>query len=614
MKPARESRRSRLACWRAVCAVALLLLAAGWCQAQEPQPPDLIEKVQRVPPQSTAQSWAAAEADFRRVLQQDPTNVAACNGLGLALSAAGKWQDARDSFYKVLTLAPSDPEVHFHIGQCQCQLGDYPQATLSLGRYVSENPTNATAHYWLSRAYAGDSRFDEAEASARRAVALQPASAFYHNQLGVCLSRQQRYKEALAAHQQALAAEPTDATALLQLGYCYYQLSSFEKAVTPLEQYLKARPDDFYVNYYLGHARFQLRRYPEAIPPLELAHRVQPDDVLTRIGLVTCYFVTGAHRKAAALFPFAYTFAAGVGGVVYFAGLAGLLVISFRKGRSPSASESAGDPHSMGAPRRAEDCAPYPLDQAGPPVIAEFQAVPPLLPEFAAPKPAAVRVGPGLWFTFGWLGVFTIGNVVWAIVLSWFLHYHKAAALLGSMGATSLPVLLAAGMAFRRKPWGAPFAWPNGLPSVKLVVLGVLGLGGIEVFQIVYTKLVEWLTHHPFPPQITIPLIREALNTNPVLVVVSVVVLAPLAEEVLFRGLLFGALSKWLSARWTILLTAAIFSLNHMQPSFFIPLLIMGMLCGWARHKTGALWLPMLLHIVNNAGALALLHFVPNAP
>jgi membrane protease YdiL (CAAX protease family) len=216
-------------------------------------------------------------------------------------------------------------------------------------------------------------------------------------------------------------------------------------------------------------------------------------------------------------------------------------------------------------------------------------------------------------FCLGWLALFIGGQFACAFLLGSFAPFRGVAAALAGMGAASLPLVVAAGAGFPRQPWGSPFAWPRPFPPARLLALALLGLISVPLFEAGYSKLVEWITHEPFPVQITLPLIQEALHTNPVSVIVSVVFFAPMAEEVLFRGLLFGALQKWLSARSTILVTAALFALVHMQATYFIPLFWVGLLCGWARHKTGSLVVPMMIHVLNNGISLALMQLFPEA-
>ena len=209
--------------------------------------------------------------------------------------------------------------------------------------------------------------------------------------------------------------------------------------------------------------------------------------------------------------------------------------------------------------------------------------------------------------------LFVAGQVACSFLLGFFAPFSGIAAALVGMGAASLPVVVAAGAGFTRQAWGAPFAWPKPLPPARILVISLLGLVFVLLFEAGFSTLVEWITHKPFPVQLALPMIREALETNPVTVVVSVVFLAPMAEEVLFRGLLFGVLQRWLSARWTILLTAMLFALIHVQAIYFLPIFLVGVLCGWSRHKSGSLAVPMMLHVLNNGISLVLMQLFPEA-
>ncbi|MDO4770740.1 CPBP family intramembrane glutamic endopeptidase [Porphyromonas sp.] len=80
----------------------------------------------------------------------------------------------------------------------------------------------------------------------------------------------------------------------------------------------------------------------------------------------------------------------------------------------------------------------------------------------------------------------------------------------------------------------------------------------------------------------------------------SIVVIAPVGEELLFRG----ALQGWLTSRtkkvhFAVFLTAIIFSAVHMQWSGFIPRVVMGVLLGYVA-VYGSLRLAILIHALNN--------------
>ena len=98
-------------------------------------------------------------------------------------------------------------------------------------------------------------------------------------------------------------------------------------------------------------------------------------------------------------------------------------------------------------------------------------------------------------------------------------------------------------------------------------------------------------------------------------------VLPALSEEITFRGVLQRLLNPKLStlnsqlstlnSHLAIWLTAIIFSAIHMQFYGFVPRMLMGALFGYMLVWTGSLWVPMLMHFVNN-GMAVLLYFLAN--
>lgn len=106
------------------------------------------------------------------------------------------------------------------------------------------------------------------------------------------------------------------------------------------------------------------------------------------------------------------------------------------------------------------------------------------------------------------------------------------------------------------------------------------------------------------PLENTMPIFRAALMKAPFISALAIGLVIPAAEEVLFRGLLFGSLQRWLRPRLTILITAFLFAAFHLQARIMIQLFIFGCVLGWARSRTGSIALPFLLHAVNNCVAV----------
>lgn len=86
---------------------------------------------------------------------------------------------------------------------------------------------------------------------------------------------------------------------------------------------------------------------------------------------------------------------------------------------------------------------------------------------------------------------------------------------------------------------------------------------------------------------------------------------APIAEELAFRGLLFGALAKRGMPTWLVIgLSGLLFSLIHFEPIRVPLLLSTGIILGIARWHTRSTTVPILAHMVNNIpAAIALVVF-----
>lgn len=97
---------------------------------------------------------------------------------------------------------------------------------------------------------------------------------------------------------------------------------------------------------------------------------------------------------------------------------------------------------------------------------------------------------------------------------------------------------------------------------------------------------------------------------------VAVGILAPLAEEVVFRGAILRTLLGIMSKKnhWVaIMISAAIFGVVHANLAQFINALLMGLLLGWMYYRTGSLVPGILLHWVNNTMAYVLTNIMPQS-
>jgi membrane protease YdiL (CAAX protease family) len=143
-------------------------------------------------------------------------------------------------------------------------------------------------------------------------------------------------------------------------------------------------------------------------------------------------------------------------------------------------------------------------------------------------------------------------------------------------------------------------------PLGRLVGQGVgLGIAAIAGSTLIVSLLVALTGSDATPDQ----LLTDGILDTPlqlVLAVVAAVVLAPLAEELLFRGLLHRGLRRRLALAPATAVSSVLFALVHIdvvlsQPLAIAGLVLVGVVLAIAYERTGSLIVPVIIHAVHNA-------------
>jgi membrane protease YdiL (CAAX protease family) len=143
-------------------------------------------------------------------------------------------------------------------------------------------------------------------------------------------------------------------------------------------------------------------------------------------------------------------------------------------------------------------------------------------------------------------------------------------------------------------------------PLGRLVGLGVgLGLAAIVGSTLVVSLLVTLTGSDAAPDQVLTGGIADT-PLQLLLAVLAAVVLAPLAEELLFRGLLHRGLRRRFALVPATAVSSILFALVHVevvlsQPLALAGLTLVGAVLAIAYERTGSLVVPVVIHAVHNA-------------
>ncbi len=156
--------------------------------------------------------------------------------------------------------------------------------------------------------------------------------------------------------------------------------------------------------------------------------------------------------------------------------------------------------------------------------------------------------------------------------------------------------------------WGEAFGLRNrpgyALLLGTLVVFGFFPVG--RMLQLLSISFLTWLGLDP-TAQSAVEMLRLA-SPGPGLIgfALATVVVAPVAEELVFRGILYPAIKSAgfpLLALWG---TAALFAVIHFNLAIFLPLLVLALVLTWLYEKTDNLLATVAAHSVFNAVNLGL--------
>jgi len=178
------------------------------------------------------------------------------------------------------------------------------------------------------------------------------------------------------------------------------------------------------------------------------------------------------------------------------------------------------------------------------------------------------------------------------LVAFWLLPERTNQSVLATFFGTCLLALLIAVLPLGRDAPAALGLRPVGWRPIVLAVVG--------------TTVLSFVVSQLGPQPEGVREVTQGLQGVQALQTLAVLgLLAPVAEELVFRGLLYG----WLAGRWSNLvafvLSSLAFAAAHTEPLHILMVLPLGFWFGWLRWRTGSLVPTIVAHIINNTIAVS---------
>jgi len=183
-------------------------------------------------------------------------------------------------------------------------------------------------------------------------------------------------------------------------------------------------------------------------------------------------------------------------------------------------------------------------------------------------------------------------------IMAWWPHERVLMYLNAFMTQLSFALLIWTLKIIRDWEW-ADLGWRS--VSLRGIFSKVLGLYVITwVINISYALILYKYGLTPPSTDVYSKLLGQATWYTLILNLLLAGVLAPLVEEMLFRGIIFGGLRTYFG-KWTAaVISAAIFSGLHLQTYGFFPRFVLGIVLVYLFDKYKSLYPSIALHALNN--------------
>ena len=159
-----------------------------------------------------------------------------------------------------------------------------------------------------------------------------------------------------------------------------------------------------------------------------------------------------------------------------------------------------------------------------------------------------------------------------------------------------------------RKPWQSE-SWS----SLKMLRIGAAAYGTSLVAIFVYNLVITVAGLEDLLPSEQIP--KDFFDEVWLIPIIglSVVVTAPVSEELFFRGFIYAGLRRRLKVPVAALLTGFLFSMAHADPGLVVPFTLIGAILALVYERTGSIWTNIGVHFWFNMVSFIVLVFVPGA-
>lgn len=203
--------------------------------------------------------YEKATNDFNTVIERNPNNIYAYNGIGQICKKQSKYKEAIEYFEKIIDLKQDYRYVYRYIAECYEELEDYKHSIDYYTQAIEKYPDDETFYLDRGLIYSDIEDYTNALKDYKKALEIYPDYSYAYNNMGLVYRDLKQYDKAEYYFKQALEKNSDNYRTMGNLADLYlYHLEQYNKAIELFSNQLKIVNDEPDTYAGRGEAYFKL--------------------------------------------------------------------------------------------------------------------------------------------------------------------------------------------------------------------------------------------------------------------------------------------------------------------------------------------------------------------
>jgi serine/threonine protein kinase/tetratricopeptide (TPR) repeat protein len=249
--------------------------------------------------------YARAESEFRKVIENEPTNTRAYGGLATAEYHLGKTADAQQTYLRAISLEPNYWGPYIWLGNLYWNTGQYPKAAGMFKKVIELAPQNYFGYDNLGVIYYFQGRWADAEEMFKKSITIHRSPTGYSN-LGTVIFFQGHYAESARMFEKATEMTPKDEALWGNLADAYRwapgehdkAAAAYAKAINLVDGELRVNPRSAESWAHLALYRAKTGERQAALQAVQKADQFGPHDIVVNYYTAIVYHLAGDQSQA----------------------------------------------------------------------------------------------------------------------------------------------------------------------------------------------------------------------------------------------------------------------------------------------------------------------------